>query len=317
MKTVNSIIMRLLGVLLLAAAVLKGWQLLAEPVANKDIWTYRPLLVLMVEFELALGIWLLSGLFKKAAWLAALLCFSAFSIITLYKGLTGAESCGCFGTVHVNPWITLLAIDVPAVILLALFRRPRSEKLLAWPSLTHFATTAALGVIVLAVTTPIMLLNEPAPVTSSYEVLEPETWVGKKLPILEHIDIADLLKEGLWLVLFYHYDCPDCARAIRVYENIAREVSGNEGFVQIAFVEVPPYGQGPVSPDSPCVLGRLANVKEWFLTTPAVALLEDGRTKRAWEGQAPPLETIIESIALGENRTDPLGGATGIGGRNF
>ena len=316
MKTVNSIIMRLLGGLLLAAAVLKGWQLLAEPVANKDLWTYRPFLVLTVEFELALGIWLLSGLLKKAAWLAALLCFSAFTIVTLYKGLTGAESCGCFGTVLVNPWITLLVIDVPAVILLAIFRR-KGEKLLAWPSLPHFATTAALGIIVLGVTAPVLILNEPAAVTSSYEVLEPETWVGKKLPILQHIDIADLLKEGMWLVLLYHYDCPDCARAMQIYENIAREVSGNEDFMQIAFVEVPPYGRNPVSTDSPCVLGRLANVKEWFLTTPAVALLEDGRTKRAWEGEVPTFQMIIESMALGENRTGPFGGATGIGGHNL
>ncbi len=309
--------MRLLGGVLLAAAVMKGWQLLTEPVANNDIWTYRPLLVLTVEFELALAIWLLSGLFKKAAWLAVLLCFSVFSLVTLYKGLTGAESCGCFGTVHVNPWITLFAVDVPAVVLLALFRRPKGEKLLAWPSLSHFATTAALGIIVLAVTAPIIILKEPAAVTSSYEVLEPKTWIGKKLPILEHIDIADLLKHGMWLVLLYHYDCPDCAKAIQSYENIAREISGNGGFVQIAFVEIPPYGQGLVRADSPCVLGRLANVKEWFVTTPAVALLENGRTKRAWEGQAPPFETIIESMALGRNPAVPFVAATATGGRNF
>ncbi|MHC4477380.1 MAG: hypothetical protein ACYTEL_17165 [Planctomycetota bacterium] len=44
-------------------------------------------------------------MFKKAAWLAALLCFSLFSFITLSNGLTGAASCGCFGSVHLNPWI--------------------------------------------------------------------------------------------------------------------------------------------------------------------------------------------------------------------
>jgi len=62
--------------------------------------------------------------------------------------------------------------------------------------------------------TPILALNEPAVVTSSYEVLEPETWVGKKLPILQHIDIGEKLSRGNWLILLYHHDCPDCAKAI-------------------------------------------------------------------------------------------------------
>ena len=73
MKFSSNIVLKLLGILLLTAAVLKGWQLLTEPVANDSIWTNRNFLILTVEFELALAIWLLSGLFKKAAWLATLL----------------------------------------------------------------------------------------------------------------------------------------------------------------------------------------------------------------------------------------------------
>jgi hypothetical protein len=42
-----------------------------------------------------------------------------------------------------------------------------------------------------------------------------------------------------------------------------------------------------------CVLGRLAESKEWFVTTPAVALLSDGQVKSAWEGKAPDLHTIL------------------------
>lgn len=65
MKSASDIILKLLGILLLIAACLKGWQLLTEPVANKDIWTNRSFLIFTIEFELALGIWLLSGIFKK------------------------------------------------------------------------------------------------------------------------------------------------------------------------------------------------------------------------------------------------------------
>ena len=56
MKRANDIVTSLLGVLLIIAAVLKGWQLLTEPAANNSIWTYRPFLILPVQFELALSL---------------------------------------------------------------------------------------------------------------------------------------------------------------------------------------------------------------------------------------------------------------------
>ena len=37
MRITNNILLKVLGILLLAAAVMKGWQLLTEPMANKDI----------------------------------------------------------------------------------------------------------------------------------------------------------------------------------------------------------------------------------------------------------------------------------------
>ena len=118
----NNIVLKILGLLLLAAAVMKGHELLTTPMANADIWTNRNFMIFQVEFELTLGIWLLSGLFKRVAWLVALGCFTLFCGVTLYKGMTGAASCGCFGNVHIYPWITLFAIDLPAVVLLAIFQ---------------------------------------------------------------------------------------------------------------------------------------------------------------------------------------------------
>ena len=123
MKTkASDIVLKALGLLLLTTAILKAHELLTVPMANNDIWSYRPFLVFQVEFELALGIWLLSGVLRRFAWMVTLACFCLFCSVTLYKGITGAASCGCFGTVHVNPWVTLLAIDVPATVALAAFR---------------------------------------------------------------------------------------------------------------------------------------------------------------------------------------------------
>jgi len=135
-------------------------------------------------------------------------------------------------------------------------------------------------------------------------VLEPETWVGKELPILEHINIGEQLKKGTWVVLLYHYDCPDCVKAIPMYEQMARDLEGNEDFIRIALIAVPPYGRGPVSENSPCTLGRLADVKEWFVTTPAVALLKDSQVKSAWEEKAPDLDTILQNMAKKEDKVE-------------
>ena len=309
MKKANNILLKVLGILLLTGAAMKGWQLLTEPMANNDIWSYRPFLIFVIEFEIALGVWLLSGLFKKTAWLAILACFSLFSFITLYKGLSGAASCGCFGSVHVNPWITLFAVDIPAVIALVIFRPTLSflrkqesiavfvrNVLAPLPSIPRFTAIFSVGIVILAVTGCVLAFNEPAKVTSGYEVLEPETWIGKELPIIEYIDVGKQIKKGIWLVLFYHYDCPDCVTAIKTYQDITK-LAGNGVFPKIVFIEVPPYGQ-LVSQTSPCTLGQLPETKDWFVTTPAVVLLTNGMVKSAWEAKVPDFDTIIETIAI-------------------
>ncbi len=313
----SDIVLKVLGVLLLTAAVLKGHELLTVPTANQDLWSWRPVLIFQVEFELALGIWLLSGVFKRLAWLAGLACFGLFCGVTLYKGLTGAASCGCFGTVHVNPWVTLLAIDLPAVVALGLFRpvfsfapvlsflrslptavtggRESLRQVVAefakpLPTLRRFAATAALSLAILGLTTPILALNKPATVTSSYEILEPQTWVGRELPILEHIDIGEYLRQGNWLVVLYHHDCPDCQAAIPRYEQMARDLEGNEDSLRIALVEMPPYGQSGLMNNTPCSQGRLDSCKKWFVTTPVAILTVRGTIEFVWVLRMPDLE---------------------------
>ena len=301
MEKANNILLKILGVLLLTATAMKGWQLLTEPVANTDIWSNRYFMIFQVEFELALGIWLMSGLFKRAAWLVTLGCFSLFCCVTLYKGITGAASCGCFGNVHVNPWITLFAIDLPAVALLAIFRPKlqvyRVFHLLHWlepmPNPAVLGLVFLLGLSAIAISSPLLILNEPATVTAGYEVLEPETWVGKELPILKHIDIGQQLKTGNWLVLLYHYDCPSCAEAIPKVEQMAQELEGNEDFLQFALIEVPPYGQGSVGNNPFVNLGKLDTSKEWFVTTPAIALIQDKNVRQSWQDNVPVLEELI------------------------
>jgi hypothetical protein len=320
----TAIVLKVLGLLLLTAAVLKGHELLTVPVGNRDFWSWRPFLICQVEFELALGLWLVSGVCQPLAWLAGVACFGLFCGVTLHQVLKGDASCGCFGVVRVPPWVTLLAVDVPALVMLARFPPPGALDTLVsclrrlasaltggqgsvrpavvpfapplWPR-RRLVAMMALVLTVLGITTPILALREPPKVTAAYEVLEPETWIGRELPILKYIDIADQLENGTWIIIFYHYDCPGCARVIPAYEQIAQDLAGREGLPRIALIAVPPWGRGPVRENSPCTLGRLARIKHWFITTPAFALLSNGLVTFAWEKEAPDLETLLQNAA--------------------
>ena len=310
----------LLALILLVTAVLKAHQLATEPVANKDIFSYRWSLILQVEFEILLGLWLLSGLHKRLVWVIATACFSFFSCITLYKALSGEASCGCFGKIEVNPWYTLI-LDVSAVVALLIFRpglrKPQLVKYY-WP---RFAT-----VIVIVLTAGIsagmaMTSYTPAALTaegniigdSEFVVLEPERWIGKRFPLLEYIDIGDQLADGDWVVLLYHYDCSDCREAVPKYEQFSRDFARQVGQPRIALVEIPPYAELSnrlPSPDSPCTLGRLSNVKEWFVKTPAVVFLSDARVEYATEKAMVVSEdlsaTVVRSLSQGAPKVEQL-----------
>jgi len=227
-STINIIWMALAGLVLITAGILKSHQLLTEPILSQGFWESWEFFLIQIPLEIGLGIWLLSGLFRKAVWLVAIFSFGLFISITLQKGITGAESCGCFGQIHINPWITLLAIDIPLFFGLLIFR-PIGQKLLPppWPSLEHFFSIAIPTFIILGTIVPILVLNKPPEKTEKYEVVRPEEWTRKEpikkeqvagetlmnekvhreqWPLLESIDIADSLRTEIMVVLLYHYD---------------------------------------------------------------------------------------------------------------
>jgi len=74
-------------------------------------------------------------------------------------------------------------------------------------------------------------------------------------------------------------------------------MAGNKNSLAITLIEVPPYGVAPVSPRSLCTHGRLAEAKEWFITTAVVALLVKTTVKAVWEASAPELGTVLKEIA--------------------
>jgi hypothetical protein len=86
----------ILAGILIAAAVLKGYQLATGPVPGSGLLSSRVFLIAVVEFEWLFGVWLLTGLCAKWTWRVTLACFGLFACVSLYKGLSGDASCGCW-----------------------------------------------------------------------------------------------------------------------------------------------------------------------------------------------------------------------------
>jgi len=300
-----------LALLLLTAAVLKSHQLLTEPVLGKGLWDLlteaalgksavdgrwlkgvlesRWVLIGVVEFEVLFGFWLLGGFHPRPTWWITLLCFVAFSAVSLYKGLSGEASCGCFGRVQVNPWYTF-TLDAAATLAILFFPPSRSGRRLARGALGVPLRFAVMGAVLVAVVLLVWLalggprvvggpraspMNSLGDVTSDGKlvILKPETWPGKPFALIEHIDVGNRLAEGQWLVLLYHHGCHDCERAIPIYEDLA----GRSTTTKVALIEMPPYGNRGGHGPSGCVNGRLSDKRDWFATTPVVVLVREGK----------------------------------------
>jgi hypothetical protein len=65
--------------------------------------------------------WLLSGRWQHAAWMASVIFFSALAAVSLNLAIRGQTDCGCLGRLAVHPWVTLM-IDLAILAALLLFR---------------------------------------------------------------------------------------------------------------------------------------------------------------------------------------------------
>ena len=292
------------ALLLLTAAALKGYDLANRPVVGSGLLESRWLLIGVVEMEILFSLWLLANIWPKLTWTAALVCFSLFTCVSLYKALSGYVSCGCFGRVQVNPWYTAI-LDLGVVLALLRWRpAPRSSPLppgeggvrvrLSWPFISHHssfsiprATTVLVAWLSLGLPAAYAMTNYvPTTFSDAGEirgdgkvvVLEPENWIGKRFPLLDYIDIGDRLKDGKWLVLLYHHDCPSCQASLPKHTRLSCELRARGENVQVGLVEVPPFGGEYLKSNTlgVCVPGRLNGATEWFVATPLDVIINHG-----------------------------------------
>ncbi len=279
------------GLLLLVSAVLKAYELATRPVVPVDLFTQRWVLLQQVIFEIILGTWLVSGLWRRLAWWIATACFFVFIGVTFYKGLTGQASCGCFGAIQVNPWYTLV-LDVLVLAALLVFR-PRTP--LLRPGHFRLRLAGAVTVIVagLAVSLTTIARYEPARLsvegdilgTDRFVLLDPETWIGKPLPLGRHIRGGDRLAKGAWTVVLYYPDCPKCRTALPEIVKKAADLEESGDVSRVALVQMPQDGQIVDCPvenaERHCLVTALDPARDWAVASPAVIGVVDGKVVSA------------------------------------
>jgi hypothetical protein len=211
----------------------------------------------------------------------SLIGFSAFALVSAMKGLSGETSCGCFGTVTVNPWLTM-GLDLGIVICLMVFREPLRFRwalssadrkkvlavLIAWFILAGLALSAMLSLK----QQPHATLGTEFTGADGREMilLEPKTWIGKEIPLISRFarpHEGAMLKRGEWYILLIHTDCPDCKQMMADLER--------EKTKRVAFVVVPSRAN-ETAPNTSFPVFWLDDQNGWFVSTPFVVKVSEG-----------------------------------------
>jgi len=113
--------------ILLAAASAKvlSFQVAEGAVSRTDISPFLGLL--LMQWELILGLWLATLVRPGGSWVAALGTFGVFLVASVRRAWLGEASCGCFGVVSVHPAV-VAGLDAMVLSLLLACRPPAGER---------------------------------------------------------------------------------------------------------------------------------------------------------------------------------------------
>ncbi len=271
------------GFLLVAAAMLKAAQLYQHPSSALTDDFSRYWVPLLIGSELGLGLAAIAGMYWRQLRLLAMVLFASFACYSLLMAVQGAASCGCFGSLKINPWWTFVLDLIVFAGLFAEYRTTWQEKSFLETTIKSYSPRAGLiGTAMLSMTVAFGLAWHVAPhhqknsqegfqTVGDLIVLEPEDWPGKKFPLLEHIDLD--VSQGTWVVLLHRHDCPKCQEVLPQYEQLAMQAAER---YQVAIVEVPPHDAMHILPKNHCRTGKLTDLQEWFVQTPVEIELENG-----------------------------------------
>ncbi|MDR2755321.1 MAG: hypothetical protein LBC20_06405 [Planctomycetaceae bacterium] len=219
------------------------------------------------------------GLLPKLTWFASIGLFSIFSIISFYKAVSGETSCGCFGAVTVNPWITMtFDLVITGLLMICLPKNDIFYKKMFWRELAglrqkdKIITVLVIWLVIAStITYAIFSVSKTDFGHLGVEfvgldgkkvlLLTPEKWIGNEFPLIPYIEKSDIIehfKNGYWTVILFSHSCEKCKKTLT--EFIERKTPN------ILCIEIPPYGE----PIKDLEYVKLNETQKWFADTPVV-----------------------------------------------
>ncbi len=286
------------GALLVAASLLKAHFLLTKPfLSYAGVLSLRWTSVILVEVELLIGLWLVFGVAPRLTRGLSLVLFVGLALAAGSKVWAGDEDCGCLGQLPVKPG-PMFVLDV-GVLAALVIGRP-SER--AWAPrgfLPILPTGLALALGAALAFHPISIrfdIPEDGPGDSGQRmvvILDPKKWSGHKFALRKQIVIDENLDQGYWTVVLFRMKCDQCQKVLDRFRKAAAqqtettEEEPETAEIQIenhiAFIEVPPFsgeGENRVKDYRRFVYGRLNPEWEWFIQTPTIIQVANGRVIR-------------------------------------
>ena len=279
----------IIAAVLLLAAGLKAYQLATAPLPPVvqgsmftpllELFNNRHFQMVVVVGEILFALVLIEGLWQSWTWLLSLLGFSAFTLVSLMKGLSGEASCGCFGAVTVNPWYTA-TFDAAIVGLLVIFRERIDWTLRGWERRKVLAVLVAW--LLLAVPTLFLMFShkEQPHATLGTEfigadgrkiiLLDPESWIGKEFPLISRFTEpkgSEVLLQGTWSVLLVQPDCTECKQKMA-------ELEANN--IENVAIVVIPFRSNETAVRASFPVFVLDRQNDWLANTPYMIKLEKG-----------------------------------------
>lgn len=276
-------LVRSLGIILLCAAVLKTHHIYSVPLSK---WLAVGFLS-QVLAETSFGIWFVGATSSLTKWRCACLCFGMFAIVAAIQTARGVESCGCFGSFIVSPWI-ILVFDVSAVYALHSFRSRESSSMrqARWmsASLVLIGVGACVLLTIIAMQGQSHLAGSGANSNDSrFVVLNPSEWISKPFSLVDQIKIDGNLSQGEWDVLIYSQGCSVCHRVIA---ELAQSVRDRATTGQVAIIAIDGAATDAIVSqlqvqENGCSVGYIASEKILVTETPLRVRLEHGVCRRA------------------------------------
>jgi len=208
----------------------------------------------------------------------------------------GASSCGCFGAVSMSPWVTLVT-DVTFLLVLVVCGRDEPRlKLTSSLSTGRVVLAGVWALVSVALAFGLRAQVQPSSASGAdpsddrvvaalpadgYYLPDYQKWQGQLFTELDVaswvIGLPDDIASGSQYVLFYRKDCEHCHHLMELYFSDSLPAPTTA----IAVPEHAGFPTENVQP-FPCLECRTAELPagvDWFLQTPVLVRLFDGRVE--------------------------------------